>query len=76
MPIYTFLCHACAYEFDEIVPYDPNNTPIDCPHECGRTAYRLPSIPAQSTGAFGTTRKRSTVTPISLKFPEKKNDGS
>lgn len=73
-PIYTFLCGACGHEFDETSAYDPDNRPIECPHECGSTATRIPSRPAQARGSFGTVPKRSATSRVRFNFKTKEDE--
>lgn len=42
-PISEFLCRDCGHIFEEIRAYDPENKPINCPHDCGLKATRIPS---------------------------------
>lgn len=44
MPIYEFQCSACGHLFDEIRTYDPDEKIISCPHGCGMTAEKMPSL--------------------------------
>lgn len=37
MPIYDYECGSCGYEFDQIVPYDTDDTICE---KCGATARR------------------------------------
>jgi putative FmdB family regulatory protein len=60
MAIYSFLCHFCAHEFDEVMSYDQALKPQECPHNCGATAHKLPSLPAPAKGNFGTPHRRAT----------------
>lgn len=76
MAIYSYMCNSCGYEFDEITQYDPQNKPIECPHDCGHTATRIPSLPSQAIGGFGTPRKKYTSNIATLKFKGAKNDSS
>lgn len=70
MAIYTFLCNSCGHEFDEITSYDPDNRPIECPHECGHTATRIPARAAEPKGAFGTTYKRPSKDRTKFNFKQ------
>ena len=60
MPRYDFLCGSCGHEFEETVSYE--TTRVKCPHECGKTAERLPALIGGYQGNMGggSTRPRKT----------------
>jgi putative FmdB family regulatory protein len=51
MPVYSFRCSTCGYEFDDLAPMDslperPCERPIGSTKPCEGTARRVPSLPA------------------------------
>ena len=71
-PIFSYLCSFCAHEFDEIRFYNENETRIQCPHCEMISAEKLPSIPSQARGAFGTYPKKPSKNTTTLNFSKKK----
>ena len=71
MPWYDYMCNACGHEFEELRPYNPDERAIECPHECGMKATRLPSA-GSYRGNFGTgsTPKRAGAALKQTKAPK------
>lgn len=69
MPLYEFLCNSCGHQFEDIRSYDPKSTPIECPHECGRFAVKLPS---RAGGYRMVGDNSSSTTPKGAGSPKRK----
>lgn len=61
MPRYDFLCNSCGHEFEEMA--DVETRRVQCPHECGKTADRLPVLCSYS-GNLGSASTRPKKTPM------------
>jgi hypothetical protein len=71
MPIKSFICRDCDFEFDAIVSHDAPDT-----RKCDRcddgTAYKMPSIPAPARGSFGTVRRDTSKQAVQpMKFAQR-----
>jgi len=68
MPINSYLCHSCFYEYDEIQGHDAEKS-MDCPRcEEENSARRIISATATPRGSFGTTPRRGKDKPQEFKF--------
>lgn len=65
MPIYEYMCDECGHIFEELRKYSAESSgrdKIECPHECGKTASKLPSAHggySMSSGGSSTRPKRA-----------------
>jgi len=75
MPRYDWLCDSCGHEFEDSASFETRS--IDCPHECGNTARRLPALIGGYTGNMGgasTRPKNSTAMPKAKVFTGNKEE--
>jgi putative FmdB family regulatory protein len=68
MPVFSYLCHSCMYEFDSIEGHDSPKSQ-DCPRcEEEGSARRIISASAAPRGNFGTTPRRGKDKTQEFKF--------
>lgn len=68
MPIRSFLCSDCLYEFDEIRTHDASST-VDCPRcEAKNSSHTIPTAPSTPRGNFATAARRPKDKPQIFKF--------
>lgn len=73
-PIYSYLCHNCEYEFDQIDSYDSERA-TDCPRcEDSGSARRILAAPAPPRGSFGTTPRHGKDKAQEFNFNVEKKD--
>lgn len=62
MPIFSYHCRSCGFEWDDIRPYDPDETTIECPHCETNTGDKVPTIPggySMDSGGASTKPRRA-----------------
>jgi putative FmdB family regulatory protein len=73
MPYFDYLCKACGHIFDDRANFD-DYSKIACPHGCGLTSERLPSLPAPARGSFGTVSRKPTKASTTIRDEKLKEE--
>jgi putative FmdB family regulatory protein len=77
MALYDFLCDQCGHQFEQTASFEERT--VECPHECGFSATRLPPLIGGYTGNMGgastrpknsTAMKKATVFTGNAEEPE------
>lgn len=69
-PVYSYLCHSCNYEFDNIESVDSPSVKHCTRCEEKGSARRVPSHPSTPRGNFSTATRRSSDKTSKFNFDE------